>query len=134
MSQKTFDDDELFEEAAGEVREDVEDAIAEARSALPAQEAVWAVEADNVLGVLNGLRSALDVGGADGHLRDAKKWYSMGARAGAFEDGDDLAEEIEALESLFARIEEARGSVSDLTSALPELRNELEAAHADGDE
>lgn len=131
MSQTTFDDDELFEEAAGEVRADVEAALSAARAALPDEAAVWAVEADNVLGVLNGLRSALDVGDAAEELQEAKKWYAMGSRAGAFEDGDDLAAEIAALDELFERIEEARVAVSDLTSALPELRNELEGAHGD---
>ena len=134
MSQATLDDDELFEEAAGEIRADVEEALAAAREALPESDAVWDVEAENVLGVLNGLRSALDLGEAPDHLRDAKKWYTMGERAEAFEDGEDLAEEIEEVEALFSRIEEARGSVSDLAGTLPELRGELDAAHEDADE
>ena len=134
MSQTTLDDDELFEEAAGEIRTDVEEALAEARAALPEADAVWDVEADNTLGVLNGLRSALDVGDAADHLRDAKKWYTMGQRADAFEADDDLAEELATVESLFEQMATAREAVSELASTLPELKGELEAAHEGRDE
>ena len=134
MSQATLDDDELFEDAASEMREDVEESLAKARAELPEADAIWDVDADNTLGVLNALRSALAVEDAETHLRDAKKWYTMGERADAFEDGNDLAEEIERVESLFGGIEEARESVSDLASTLPELKGELEAAHEGGDE
>ena len=78
MSQATLDDDELFDEAATEMREDVETSLAEARAALPAADAVWEAEADNTLGVLNGLKGALDTGDATDHLRDAKKWFAIG--------------------------------------------------------
>ena len=128
MSQTTLDDDDLFDEAASEMREDVETALDAARGTLPDADAVWAVEADNVLGVLNALRSSLDTGDAEDHLRDAKKWYTMGERADAFDDADELAAEIEAVEALLDQIESAHGSVSDLAATLPELRGELEAA------
>ena len=78
MSQATLDDDELFGEAASEMREDVEDSLSKARAALPESDTIWDVDADNTLGVLNGLRSALDPEDAEDHLRDAKKWYTMG--------------------------------------------------------
>jgi hypothetical protein len=134
MSQSTLDDDELFGEAASEMREDVESSLAEARAALPDADSVWEVEADNTLGVLNSLRSALDVGDAEDHLRDAKKWYTMGKRADAFEDADDLEEAIEAVEELMASITEAHGKVSDLAATIPELRGALEEAAEDDDE
>jgi hypothetical protein len=133
MSQSTLDDDELFGEAASEMREDVESSLAAARSALPEADAVWEVEADNTLGVLNALRSALDVGDAEDHLRDAKKWYAVGERADAFEDAEDLAEAIEEVEELMTDITEAHGKVSDLAATIPELRGALEEA-AEGDE
>ena len=135
MSQSTLDDDELFGEAASEMREDVESSLAEARAALPEADAVWEVEADNTLGVLNSLRSALDVGDAEDHLRDAKKWYAVGKRADAFEDSEDLEEAIAAVEELMATVTEAHGQVSDLAATIPELRSALEeAAEADEDE
>ena len=134
MSQSTLDDDELFDEAANEMREDVEEALEAAREALPEADDVWAIDADNALGALNALRSALDVGEATDRLREAKKWYTIGQRADAFEDGEDLAEAIEEVESLFSRMETARESVSDLASTLPELKSELEAAHADDED
>jgi hypothetical protein len=132
MSQSTLDDDELFGEAASEVRADVEDGLAAARAGLPDPDAVWTVDADNTLGALNGLRSALDTGDAADGLREAKKWYAMGERADAFEDAADLEAEIEELEALLASVEAAREQVGDLASTIPELKGDLEdaAAHA----
>ena len=131
MSQATLDDDDLFGEAANEMRADVEDSLAAARAGLPAADDIWDVDSENTLGVLNGLRTALDIGDAAEHLRDAKKWYTMGERADAFDDADDLAGEIEAVEELITDIEDAREQVGDLTSTVPQLRSALEDA---GDE
>ncbi|WP_254536920.1 DUF5790 family protein [Halomarina litorea] len=138
MSQSSLDDDELFGEAATEIRTDVEDHLAAARAELPAPEAVWEVESDNTLGVLNALRSALDVGEAEQHLRDARKWYTMGVRADAFEDADDLQEELEALTEVMEDVVAAREQVGELASTIPGLRGTLqdlqEAADADAEE
>ncbi|MFB6106448.1 MAG: DUF5790 family protein [Halobacteriaceae archaeon] len=128
MSQSTLDDDDLFGEAASEMREDVESSLDDAWAALPDGAAIWEVEADNTLGVLNALRSALDAGDAEAHLRDAKKWYTMGERAGAFEDADDLAAELEDLETVIEDVRTARESVGDLTETIPALRKSLDAA------
>jgi len=141
MSQSSLDDDELFGEAANEMRTDVEESLAKARDALPEADSVWDVEADNTLGVLNALKTALDVGDAEDHLRDAKKWYTMGERADAFEDADDLAEEIETIADLIDDVDDAREQVGDLTATIPQLRSTLEKfegedgadAEADGD-
>ncbi|GGK55998.1 MULTISPECIES: DUF5790 family protein [Haloarcula] len=141
MSQSSLDDDELFGEAANEMRTDVEESLAKAREALPEADSVWDVEADNTLGVLNSLKTALDVGDAEDHLRDAKKWYTMGERADAFEDADDLAEEIETIANLIDDVDDAREQVGDLTATIPQLRSTLEEfegedgadAEADGD-
>lgn len=128
MSQSTFDDDELFGEAADEMREDVETSLSKAHAELPTAESVWETSADNVLGVLNGLKSALDVGEAADHLRQAKKWYTLGSRAEAFEDPDDLEAEIEAVEELLETVERASDDVSELTGTIPQLRGALEDA------
>ena len=127
MSQTTLDDDELFGEAANEIRTDVESSLDATRSALPAAADVWTVEADNTLGVLNSLHSALDTGDAADHLHDAKKWYTMGERAGAFDDAADLREEIEELETVIEDITDAHEQVGDLTSTIPELRGALDS-------
>ena len=128
MSQATFDSDDLFGEAASEIRGDVEGHLDAAREALPTHEAIWTVEAENTLGVLNGLSQALDIGDAEDHLRDAKKWYTMGERADAFEDADDLEAEIESLEGTIEDVVSARKKVGDLTSTIPGLRSALEEA------
>lgn len=134
MSQSTLNDDELFGEAASEMREDVEDSLAEAWDELPDPDDVWETDADNVLGVLNGLRSALDVGDAEEHLRDAKKWFTMGERADAFDDADDLEAELEDLEGVIEDIAAAGEQVGELTSTVPGLRSTLEEAAGDDEE
>jgi hypothetical protein len=131
MSQSTLDDDELFGEAATEMRADVEESLAAAREELPAADDVWEVDADNTLGVLNGLKGALDTGDAVSHLRDAKKWYTMGERADAFEDADDLKEDLEELQELVEDITGAHEDVSELTRTIPGLRSELEELEDD---
>ena len=131
MSQATLDDDELFDEAATEMREDVEDSLASARAALPASGDVWETDADNTLGVLNGLKGALDAGDAEQHLRDAKKWFAIGRKADAFEDAEDLESELAALEETVSLVVSAREDVTELTSTIPELRGALEDANGD---
>jgi len=129
MSQTSFDDDDLFGEAAAEMAEDVDHHLTAARAELPTAEAVWETDADNVLGVLNGLKSALDTGEAVDHLRQAKKWYTLGERADAFDDPEALQEEIEAVEELLETIEAASDEVSELTATIPALRGDLQDAH-----
>ncbi|MFB6269218.1 MAG: DUF5790 family protein [Halobacterium sp.] len=130
MSQSSLDDEELFGEAAEEMRADVEEHLAAAREQLPSADAIWDVESDNTLGVLNALRSALDVEDVEGHLRDAKKAFVVGERADAFDDPDDLEADIEAVESVLGDVETAREQVGELASTIPELRSALEEAHA----
>ncbi|WP_135829456.1 DUF5790 family protein [Halorussus halobius] len=133
MSQTTLDEDELFGEAASEVREDVEASLDEATAALPDADAVWNVDADNTLGALNALRSALDAGEAEDALRDAKKWYTMGERADAFEDAADLEARIERVEEAIADVAAAEEQVGDLASTVPGLKNALEDLADDAD-
>ncbi len=103
------------------MRTDVEESLAEARDALPAADSVWYVEADNILGVLNVVRSSLDVGDAEDNLRQAKKTFIIGQRAEAFDDADDLAEEIETVADLIDDVDDAREQVGDLTATIPQL-------------
>lgn len=126
MSQSSLDDDELFGEAATEIRDDVEASLSAARESLPDADDIWETDADNVLGVLNGLKTALDVGDARDDLRDAKKWFTMGKRADAFDDADDLEAEIESIEDAIESIEAAGDQVGDLTSTIPQLRSTLQ--------
>jgi dsDNA-binding SOS-regulon protein len=95
---------------------------------LPEADDIWDVEADNTLGVLNSLSTALDVGDARENLRDAKKWYTMGTEADAFDDAEDLAEEIQTVEDLLGDIEAAEEQASELASTIPQLKSALEEA------
>lgn len=128
MSQTSFDDEELFGEAASEMRTAVEEALADARAALPEADEIWGVEADNTLGVLNSLKGALDTGDAAEELREAKKQFVLGQRADAFDDADDIEADIGELETLIADVESAHEQVSGVASTLPGLRGALEDA------
>ena len=132
-NQSTLADDDLFGEAAAEMREEVEGHLDDARASLPDPDAVWDAEADNVLGVLNTLRSALGVGDAAEDLRQAKKTFIVGQRADAFDDPDELEADIDALEELVASIEDAEALVGDLTGEIPELRSQLQEAAESAD-
>ncbi|MFD1597879.1 DUF5790 family protein [Halobellus rarus] len=131
-SQSTLADDDLFGEAAAEMREEVESHLADARAELPDPDTVWEAEADNVLGVLNALRSALDVDGAQEHLRQAKKTFIVGQRADAFEEPDSLEAEVESVEELLASIADAEEIVGELTGTMPQLRSQLQEAAESG--
>ena len=74
--QTTLGDEDLFGEAAEEMRNEVETHLDDARAALPEADAVWDTDAANILGVLNGFKSALDIEDATSHLRQAKKRLS----------------------------------------------------------
>lgn len=132
MSQATFDEDDLFDEAADDIRADVDEHLDAAEGALPDGETIWTVEAENTLGVLNSLRSALDTGDAAGHLRDAKKSYMMGERADVFAD-DEFGARIAALEEVMGDVEAAHEHASELASTVPELRGALDDLHAAGE-
>ncbi|SFF87193.1 hypothetical protein SAMN04488063_0603 [Halopelagius inordinatus] len=127
-SQRTLGDDDLFGEAAEEMRSEVEEHLDAARGSLPDADAIWSTEAENVLGVLNGLKSALNAEEAEEHLRQAKKTFIVGQRADAFDDPDDLEAEIESLQELFVTVTEAGDLVGELTSTMPQLRSELQEA------
>lgn len=126
MAQTTLDDDDLFSEAASEMRADVESSLDQTRESLPEPDSFWDIDAENTLGLLNQLGSTLDVGDAAEHLRDAKKWYTMGEQADAFEDAGDLAAEIEQLESLLGDIETASEQAGALSSTVPQIKAALE--------
>jgi hypothetical protein len=127
-SQSTLADDDLFGEAAAEMRAEVEEHLDAARASLPDAGDVWEAEADNVLGVLNGLRSSLDVGDAEEHLRQAKKTFVVGQRADAFDDADDLEAEIASAAELLETVDDASELVGELTSTMPQLRSQLQEA------
>lgn len=130
MSQTTLTDEDLFGEAADEIQADIESCLEAGREALPTDEEVWAVNADNVLGVLNALRSSLTVEEATEHVHDAKKWYLVGERADVFDDPEAIETSIEDLEAVIDRIEATRADVTSLINEMPDLKGRLEDLHA----
>lgn len=126
MSQSTLDDDDLFGEAASEIESDVESSLEAARAELPEVDTVWEIDGDNTLATLNALKSVLETGEAEAHLRDAKKWFTIGDRADAFDDPEALAADIERLETAIEQIDGAHTQVADAAATLPELRGTLD--------
>lgn len=127
MAQSTLEDDELFDEASDEMREDVEEALEEARDALPDADDVLDVEGDNIIGVLNSLKSGLDAGDAEDALREAKKWFGIGRKADVFDDEfvGETEEELEQLEEALGSLADAEESATELTDSLASLKSVL---------
>ena len=127
MSQVTLDDDDLFEEASDELKRDVEEAIQDARDALPDGDALLEVDADNLVGALNAFKADLDTDAARDALREAKKWFETGRRADGFDD--DFAEEagadIDDLVAIVDAAEDAEAAATDLTDAVAQLKKRL---------
>jgi len=127
MAQSTLEDDELFDEASDEMRDDVEEALERARDALPEADDVLDVEGDNIIGVLNSLKSELDKEGASEPFREAKKWFGIGERADVFDDEfvEETEEEIEEIEEALEAIEEAAETATELTDSVASLKGSL---------
>lgn len=127
MAQSTLEDDELFDEASDEMREDVEDALEEARDALPDADDIFDVEGDNIIGVLNSLKSELDAGEAEEALREAKKWFGIGTKADVFDEEfvEEAEDELEELEEALTSLNDAEDSATELTDSLASLKSVL---------
>lgn len=126
MDQSTLDDDDLFGEAASELRADIEAALDAAEDDLPDADAVWTPEGDNLLGQLNTLRGTLEAEAAAESLREARKWLAVAERSGAIDGDDELTDRVADIESTLEAMTNAREAVGGLTGTLPELRSELQ--------
>ena len=127
MAQSTLEDDELFDEASDELREDVEDALEDAHDALPEADDIFEVEGDNIVGVLNSLKSELDAGEAEESLREAKKWFGVGRKADVFDEEfvDETEQDIEELEETLGSLGDAEESATELTDTVAGLKSVL---------
>jgi uncharacterized phage infection (PIP) family protein YhgE len=134
VSQASFDGDDLFDEATGEIQSDIQDELDALDEALPAPDEIWEVDADNILGTLNTLKSVADVEDATTHLREAKKQYMLGERADAFDGGNDLEDEIRQAEELVGSLQQLSEDVTELTATIPQLRSELQNLEAPTDD
>lgn len=123
---ETGTEDELFDDAVGELTSDINTHLDNARNELPDPDGIWDVDAPNVLGVLNTLRDELDVGDATDELREARKNYVLADRADAFDDDDTLDDELDEVKESIEELEAAREQVSDLTGTIPELKSSLD--------
>jgi hypothetical protein len=127
MAQSKLDDDELFDEASDEMRDDVEDALERARDELPESDDVLDAEGDNIIGVLNSLKTGLDAEEAEEALREAKKWFGIGERADAFDDEfvGETEDEIDEIQEALDALRDAEESATELTDAVATLKSSL---------
>lgn len=127
MAQSTFEDDELFDEAADELREDVRSALDEAEEALPDGDALLDVDGGNLVGVLNAFKADLDAEDARAALREAKKWYETGRRAESFDDdfAAETGDEIDELVAVVDAVDEAEEAATDLVDSVATLKKQL---------
>lgn len=125
----TQSEDELFEQAASEVQEDIETALEEAQSELPPSDAIWSVDdASNILGVLNAVQKEAESADIEESLVEARKWMVLCHEAEALDDDelDQLSETIEELEQVAEHLEIVEEHVAELIPVLPELNTSLQ--------
>ncbi len=127
MEQMKLDSDDLFSEASEEIKDDVEEAIEDAKDSLPDIDEIMEVEGENIIGVLNGLKSDLSVDNGVEPIREARKWFEMGKRAESFDDEyiEEKQEELDDLIEIFDLIEKAEDNATDLTDSLANLKKHL---------
>lgn len=125
MSQTAFDEDELFGEAASELKTDVQDALDQAWEALPRAETIETTDGATVSEVLGNLDSKIDPDGVETALQEAKKQYTIGSRADAFDDefSTDVEAEIEELHTALDAIDTITTTSAELTDALSTLED-----------
>lgn len=122
MSQTTFDEEELFDEATEEMQADVDDALARAREQLPGEEAILAADDDDLLTVIDSLTTTLDVDEVETALQEAQKAFVIGQRAEAFDD--DYISETEAI---IATLKETTDALQAIDTAATDLAEALAA-------
>lgn len=123
-------EDDLFEDAVGELTQDIETHLSHAEDNLPDPDELWDVDAPNLLGVLNTLRGKLDVEDATTELREARKNYVLADRADAFDDNDTLDERLDELDTLIEELESTQQQVTELTNTVPEIKSTLSDTHS----
>lgn len=120
MSQSTFDEDELFEEATEEMQAEVDNALARARGAIPNTNAVLTTDENNLDAILDGLSATLDIDTIETALEDAQKAFVLGQRADAFDD-EYISETQTTIETLNETVETLHAidtAATDLSEAL----------------
>lgn len=120
MSQTTFDEDELFEEATEEMQADVDDALARAREAIPDTDAVLTTDEDDLGTILDTLSSTLDIEAIETELEEAQKEFVLGQRADAFDDEyiSETQATIETLNETVETLHAIDAAATDLSEAL----------------
>lgn len=122
MSQTTFDEDELFDEASEEMQADVDNALARAREQIPGEETVLTADDGDLLAVLDSLTTTLDVEEIETALQGAQKAFVIGQRAEAFDD--DFINDTEAT---IATLEETTDTLRTIDTAATSLAEALTA-------
>lgn len=120
MPQSTFDEDELFDEAAEELHQEVEAALEQARGEVPEADAMIETDADNVIEMLTAVSATVSSVDIAIKLEDAKKRFAIGRRADAFDEGfvDEVESELAALQEAVEVLQSIEDTATELTEAV----------------
>ncbi|MFB6282936.1 MAG: DUF5790 family protein [Halobacteria archaeon] len=127
MSQTSFDEDQLFDEAADEIKQEIESSLENAEETLPEGEEFIEVEGNNLIGILNSFKTRIGSEKPGKQLREAKKSLEIGKRSEALNDEyvEKTEEKIGTLAEIQSGIEEAEARATELTDAVVDVKNKL---------
>ena len=127
MSQTSFDEDELFDEASEEMKKDIEASLENAREKLPDGDDFIDVEGKNLVGILNRFKADVEPEGLTEDIREAKKNLELAKRADALGDEyvDEKESEIEEMSEAQDSLREVEEIATELTNAVAEVKGKL---------
>lgn len=115
MTQTSFDDEELFTEAAEDMQTEIEESVSAATATLPSKDALREPDPETLLDALDAVKSEIDIEAVEAALTDVKKTFVLGQRAEAFDS---------------AYVTETEATITDLEETVATLR-EIETATAE---
>jgi len=126
MAQLSFDDDELFTEAAEDMQTEIEKSVTAATSTLPSEDALVESDADSLLNALESIESEIDIDAVEAALTDVKKTFLLGQRADAFD-----SEYVSTTETTISELDETVTTLREIETATAELSDALSAYEPD---
>jgi hypothetical protein len=124
-------EDELIDEASTDLEKEIIQTLNEVQEELPEVDSFWEVEdGGNVIGVLNSARSGVgDTEKVVSLLKEAKKTYVLGKRAGVFDDNSELGEMIDSRVELVESLDMVEGLFDELIPELPQIKEDVENSY-----
>lgn len=130
------DTETLFDEASEELEEDIRNDLSDAEENLPPVDAVWSPEGENIIGILNQLQSSVDFEDSIESVKEARKSFLLGEKAGAISDDDaeEFEERISQITVSVDNLQEIDEVINDLIPMFPELKGSLSAIEDRGED